>query len=173
MSFFVYISVPRKIEGINCFQVDKWLDLCFKNPFAFQYSHVNLDGFDTEETYRAIVNIDKNVDFRKTYSLYAGYKEHPKPYLLEFEKRNDRMVHDRKFLRKEFYEFIEPIMNNVNEGEFIEIFCEVETKYCDHRTYDDRLGPPMIEKTIYFSELLNENSVENLTQHMMKVTLLK
>ncbi|MCL1934894.1 MAG: hypothetical protein FWF57_00720 [Defluviitaleaceae bacterium] len=193
MSHFTYISFPRKIniecsisQGLTYREHQKnsfypvvfggtgnsFLDLCFSNKFRYTISigifldidykeSSNFDGFESDENYQGLVH---NI-------IYPyDYLEHPKPYLLKFEKKIDNWIIIRKYFRNELYK----VLNNILlDGEFVEIFSEVEKNKNSNRKYLEKAGPPMIEKTLHISELLKENSEENLTQHMMKVKIIK
>ena len=191
MSQFTYISLPKKIDigdlsySNNLFypiifgqveEINEFLDLCFNNKFHYTIGinimqnfmgvsepvyRTNFDGFDTDENYQGLV-------YNNIYPEHS--LEHPKPYLLKFEKKLDDWVTTRAYFRKELYKVIDSILS---PGEFVEIFSEIENGKNAHRLYKDKTGPPMLQKTLHISNILEKESVENLTQHMMKVTILK
>jgi len=162
MSQYTYISIPQPINEYKTENVNDFANLCFINKYFIEFDYENLDGFCSYEDYYAHINFYSNVN------NIIKNQNYPKPFLFSYEKSKGNWTTMRYVDRQMLKRFIEKY---TVKGEFIEIYSEVETSTNSHRLYLNRLGPPMIELKISNKELDDQNSIFNLTQHMMKVTI--
>jgi hypothetical protein len=191
MSQFTCISFPQDISLLDGSRQEDlfypvvfgaveygegFFDLCFRNKF-----HYTL-GIDIPREFMGVTtpNYEQNFDKFESVENYQGLahsiisasncREHPKPYLLQCEKTLNAWLPERAYFQEKLHKALDSILP---VGEFAEIFSEVEMSGNAHRKHPDKAAAPMLVKAIALSELLNKSSTHNLTQHLMKVKVIK